>query len=637
MKRNKGRAKLSPNENMKKITAAQKFIISTLIIGVVFAVSSFIPAVTNAQYDGGYDYGGYGGGYDYGSYGYDSGSYDYGSYGTGGYDYGSYGYDTSYDYGSYDTGGYDYGSYGYDSGSYDYGGYGTGGYDYGSYGYDTSYDYGSYGYDTGYYDYTIPVYTAPSYDAPNYYTTPYYDAPSYAAPYYAAPSYGAPLYQAPIYNAPSYSAPSYAAPSYQAPSYQAPTYTAPTYTAPTYTAPTYTAPTYTAPTYTAPIYNAPVYNPPVYNPPPVYTYPTPPIQQLPYVTISSNPSIINYGSSSVLNWNSSYANNCYASGGWSGTVSLSGTQTIYPSISTTYTVTCYNNYGQSTAQTFVSVNNQPSYAPAVNITATPNVINNGATALLVWSSSNTSNCYASGAWLGTKSLSGSETVSPSVNSVYSITCSNNVGSASDSDTVIVNSVLGQPPIAKFTAACVASPSVATVNSNVTFVAGKYGGTAPYYYSWSGDIAGSGDVKNFIFDSTGFKSVTLRVTDAYNRVATANCSVQVNPVRVTAAPVTPTTITVATTDYASICEALGYVKPSTLINSTSTGTGTDGNSNIDNTLVTSANGNKSLAASLFFNDQGSPSRFSFILMLYIMAIFFIGFMALIYSAVKRRET
>jgi hypothetical protein len=315
----------------------------------------------------------------------------------------------------------------------------------------------------------------------------------------------------------------------------------------------------------------------------------------------------------------------------------------------------------------VNVNNQQSLAPSVNITANPNVISIGSTSLLVWSSSNANNCFASGAWSGTKALSGSEVVSPNVNSTYTINCSNNVGSANDSDTVIVNSVLGQTTTG-LTAACVASPSVASINRNVQFVAGEFGGNAPYSYSWSGDITGSGQITNFIFSTTGRKNVTLRVTDTNGRVATANCSTQVNPTVVTVAPADEPPVVLATTDYATICEALGYVKPvvkavapvcktytSCSDGTTYEGTDTNGNT-ISNAGTTSTSGtvstdttattqtanadtsagSKSLLASIFLNGAGSPSRLGFVLIWYVMVLLFIGFIALIYSAVRRRE-
>lgn len=58
------------------------------------------------------------------------------------------------------------------------------------------------------------------------------------------------------------------------------------------------------------------------------------------VTISVSPTTITAGQNATLTWSSTNATACSAGGGWSGTEPTSGTQTVSPTASATYTLTC---------------------------------------------------------------------------------------------------------------------------------------------------------------------------------------------------------------------------------------------------------------------------------------------------------
>ena len=71
-------------------------------------------------------------------------------------------------------------------------------------------------------------------------------------------------------------------------------------------------------------------------------------QQLPTVNLYANPASVTQGQATVLNWTAYNATSCYASGGnWSGTKAVSGSETIYPQGTTTYSITCSNSYGSA--------------------------------------------------------------------------------------------------------------------------------------------------------------------------------------------------------------------------------------------------------------------------------------------------
>lgn len=85
----------------------------------------------------------------------------------------------------------------------------------------------------------------------------------------------------------------------------------------------------------------------------------------------------------------------------------------------------------------------PGNSPALSFTANPSSIANGASTTLSWSASNVSSCTASGAWSGSRALSGSQTTGAlTTTSTFVLTCSGSNGSVTRSVTVTV----GPPPI-----------------------------------------------------------------------------------------------------------------------------------------------------------------------------------------------
>jgi hypothetical protein len=85
----------------------------------------------------------------------------------------------------------------------------------------------------------------------------------------------------------------------------------------------------------------------------------------------------------------------------------------------------------------------PSPAPAVSLSVAPDTVATGGSTLLAWSSSNASNCSATGAWSGGKATSGSQTINSIVaTSTYNLTCSGSGGSTTRSAIVNVPGAAG---------------------------------------------------------------------------------------------------------------------------------------------------------------------------------------------------
>ena len=133
----------------------------------------------------------------------------------------------------------------------------------------------------------------------------------------------------------------------------------------------------------------------------------------------------------------------------------------------------------------------PAPSPTASINANPSTINAGAGSLLSWSSSNSTSCYASGAWSGTQSLIGNITVSPSATSTYILNCTGAGGSASSSSTVNVTAPT-PPPTAPPTVTLTASPSAVNTGVSSTLTWNSTNATACSASGvWTGSKAASG--------------------------------------------------------------------------------------------------------------------------------------------------
>jgi len=142
----------------------------------------------------------------------------------------------------------------------------------------------------------------------------------------------------------------------------------------------------------------------------------------------------------TLTWISNNANSCVASGGWSRTRAISGSEsTGRLTSSKTYTITCSGLGGSATDSVIVNIST-PYSPPTVDIKTNnsdgPITIAYNTSASLTWTSTNANSCYASNAWSGAKATSGSQLTGNLTSlKTYTITCTGSGGSASDSVTV----------------------------------------------------------------------------------------------------------------------------------------------------------------------------------------------------------
>jgi len=141
------------------------------------------------------------------------------------------------------------------------------------------------------------------------------------------------------------------------------------------------------------------------------------------------------------------------------------------------------------AENTTQVNVQSCYnAPSVDIKANgsdgPITISHNSSANLTWISQNVDSCYASNAWSGLKSTSGSKSTGNLTSSkTYNITCSGSGGSVSDNVIVNVSAYSSNPPVAD-----AGSDKSVYENRSVTLNGSGYdpdGYSVDYYWSCSG--------------------------------------------------------------------------------------------------------------------------------------------------------
>lgn len=216
----------------------------------------------------------------------------------------------------------------------------------------------------------------------------------------------------------------------------------------------------------------------------------------PTVNLTASPISINTGQSSTLSWTTSNASSCYASGDWSGSRGYSGgsqsTGTLNTVKTYSYTLTCSNSGGSTSATTSVAVSSGSSTTkPAVTLSVTPSTIGTGDSSTISWTVANDpTSCTASGSggWSGSQGSSGSTSTgvkNSAGNYTYTLSCSNSAGSNSKTVTL---SVVATPVIS-----ISVSPSTISQGSSATlsWSATNSPSSCTASGAWSGGKSSSG--------------------------------------------------------------------------------------------------------------------------------------------------
>lgn len=156
--------------------------------------------------------------------------------------------------------------------------------------------------------------------------------------------------------------------------------------------------------------------------------------QRPSLTFAAQPSSITPGTSSVLSWSTTNATSVSIAG--VGTFATIGSVKVTPSSTATYTATATGPGGTTAATTTVTVGSGQT-SPTISLSAQPNSITTGGTAILSWTTTNTTSVNIPG--LGNFPANGSVNVTPSATTTYTATATGAGGTANASTTVTVQS------------------------------------------------------------------------------------------------------------------------------------------------------------------------------------------------------
>jgi acid phosphatase len=213
----------------------------------------------------------------------------------------------------------------------------------------------------------------------------------------------------------------------------------------------------------------------------------------PAITFSAQPNSVLPGTATVLTWTTSNATSVTITG--LGTFPPSGSVQVSPASTSTYTATAMGPGGTTPSSTTVTVSqNAP---PVISLSAQPNDIASGGTAVLTWTTSNATSVNIPG--LGAFASNGSTKVNPTSTTIYTATAAGPGGTAQSSTTVTVSAA----PTISFKA----QPNTITK-----------GGTS--VLSWATTNATSVNIPGVgSFPANGSTNVTPGTTTTYTATAT----------------------------------------------------------------------------------------------------------------------
>jgi len=272
-------------------------------------------------------------------------------------------------------------------------------------------------------------------------------------------------------------------------------------------------------------------------------------------TFAANPPAIVQGSSSLLSWTSSYASSASINNGV-GTVAVpSGSATVTPSATTTYTLSLTGAGGTTTYPVTVSVN----AAPTATLVASPSSIVQGSSSTLSWTSANVSSASINNGIGSVTVPSGSLPVSPSTTTTYTLTANGALGSTAVSSAVVA---VGPGPTGTFTA----SPASILAGDSSTLSWTSANATGASIDNGIGTVAvpnGSvsvspGGTTNYTLTLTGFAGSTANLPASVSVSPRPTGSLSANPTSILAGNSSTLSWTSANASSASIDNGVGNV-------------------------------------------------------------------------------
>ena len=221
--------------------------------------------------------------------------------------------------------------------------------------------------------------------------------------------------------------------------------------------------------------------------------PPPPPTPKPTATLTANPASIQTGQSSMLSWTTTDATSVTLNG---ASVATSGSQSVSPGATATYSLVATNSAGSTTATATVTVTVP---MPTASISANPASIQTGQSSMLSWTTANATTVTLNGASVA---ASGSQSVSPTSTATYTLMATNSAGSRTATATVTVTAP--PPPM-----------PTAMLNANPTSIQAGQSSTL----SWTTSNAASVTLNGSGVAANGSQMVSPGSTTTYSLVAT----------------------------------------------------------------------------------------------------------------------
>jgi hypothetical protein len=167
-------------------------------------------------------------------------------------------------------------------------------------------------------------------------------------------------------------------------------------------------------------------------------------------SFTATPATIDAGASSTLSWTTTGASTVSISPNV-GATPTSGSVSVTPAATTTYTLTATDTAGWVTAQTTVTVTPNGPPPPVISsFTTNPSTIIAGQGSTLSWATTGATSVSISPS-VGTIGASGSVVITPAATTTYTLTATGTGGTATAQTTITVTPLLLPPTISSFTA------------------------------------------------------------------------------------------------------------------------------------------------------------------------------------------
>ena len=250
-------------------------------------------------------------------------------------------------------------------------------------------------------------------------------------------------------------------------------------------------------------------------------------------SFSAAPASITAGGGSTLSWTTTGATSVAITPGTFTSAAASGSTSVSPAATTTYTLTATNAAGSTTATAVVTVN-AASKPTISSFTASPTSITASGSSTLSWVTSGAANVAITPGTFTSTAASGSTSVSPAATTTYTLTATNAAGSATSTATVTVKASGGALTIT--TTSC---PGGTQGSAYAGCTIAASGGAAPYTFSIGSSAsfpplpegmaldAATGEIGSALIGGQGTYIPELIVTDAAHAQATKEIIFAIN--------------------------------------------------------------------------------------------------------------